>query len=86
MAGGAGKGCGLPDVWGLSMMSPDEIITAWGLSEKRKLMPKQVSIRLPVIVDEKISALCALYPLRTKSEVIGSLLAYALNQIDMDGV
>lgn len=65
-------------------MKTHELITVWGAPEAPRLTPKQISIRLPIIVAAKISALCDLYPRKTKTEIIGDLLTTALEQIEED--
>jgi hypothetical protein len=65
-------------------MKTRELVTIWGAPEAPKLTPKQISIRLPIIVAAKLSALCDLYPRKTKTEIIGDLLASALEQMEED--
>ena len=63
-------------------MNANELITIWGAPEPPKLTPKQLSIRLPILVSAKISALCELYPSKTKTEIIGDLLTTALDELE----
>jgi hypothetical protein len=61
-------------------MEPKDLIKVWEAPDHSKLTPKQTSLRLPIQVAAKISALCKMYPRKTKTEVIGDLLATALDQ------
>lgn len=45
-------------------------------------MPNQFSIRLPVLVAAKVSALCEIFPKKSKSEIIGDVLAVGLELIE----
>lgn len=63
-------------------MKPNELTTIWGAPEPPKLTPKQLSIRLPILVSAKISSLCELFPRKTKTEIVGDLLTMALDQLE----
>lgn len=63
-------------------MKANDLLTIWGAPEAPNLTAKQISIRLPIIVAAKISALCDLYPRKTKTEIIGDLLTTALEQLE----
>jgi hypothetical protein len=62
-------------------MEPRDLLKVWAAPDNSKLTPKQWSIRLPIHVAAKICALCDLYPRKTKTEIIGDLLATALDQL-----
>jgi hypothetical protein len=62
-------------------MEPRDLVKVWEAPDHSKLTPKQWSIRLPIQVAARINALCELYPRRTKTEIIGDLLATALEQL-----
>ena len=62
-------------------MEPRDLVKAWDAPDNSKLTPKQMSIRLPLHVAAKISALCDMYPRKTKTEIIGDLLATALDTL-----
>lgn len=62
-------------------MEPRDLVKVWDAPDNSKLTAKQWSIRLPVHVAAKINALCDLYPRKTKTEIIGDLLATALSQL-----
>jgi hypothetical protein len=65
-------------------MKTKDLITVWGAPEPPKLTPKQMSIRLPITVAAKISALCEMYPKKSKTEIISDLLTAALEQLELD--
>lgn len=62
-------------------MEPRDLLKVWDAPDNSKLTPKQWSVRLPIHVAAKICALCDLYPRKTKTEIIGDLLATALDQL-----
>ena len=62
-------------------MEPRDLVKVWDAPDNSKLTAKQWSIRLPVHVAAKINALCELYPRKTKTEIIGDLLATAIAQV-----
>lgn len=63
-------------------MDPKDLVKVWDAPDHSRLTPKQISIRLPILVAAKISALCELYPRTSKSQMIGDLLATALDQVE----
>ncbi len=63
-------------------MEPKDLAKVWDAPDNTKLTPKQISLRLPLLVSAKISALCDMYPRKTKTEIIGDLLATALDQFE----
>lgn len=65
-------------------MKTKELITLWGAPETPRLTVKQISIRLPILVSAKISALCEMYSKKTKTDIIGDLLNSALEQLEKD--
>lgn len=65
-----------------SFMEPQDLVKVWDAPDNSKLTPKQLSIRLPIHVAARISALCELYPRKTKTEIIGDLLSTALDQLE----
>jgi hypothetical protein len=62
-------------------MEPRDLVKVWDAPDNSKLTAKQWSIRLPIHVAAKINALCEMYPRKTKTEIIGDLLATALDQL-----
>jgi len=65
-------------------MKTKDLITLWTAPDPPRLAPKQTSIRLPMLVAAKISALCDMYPKKTKTEIIGDLLTTALDQLECE--
>lgn len=63
-------------------MEPRDLVKVWDAPDNSKLTPKQLSIRLPLLVSARISALCDIYPRKTKTEIIGDLLSTALDQLE----
>ena len=61
-------------------MKPKDLANVWDAPDHSKLTPKQFSLRLPIQVSAKISALCKMFPRKTKTEIIGDLLSTALDQ------
>ena len=63
-------------------MNPKDLTKVWDAPDNSKLTPKQISIRLPILVSAKINALCDIYPRKTKSEIICDLLSTSLDQLE----
>ncbi len=62
-------------------MQTKDLVKLWNAPDNTKLTPKQMSIRLPLHVAAKVSALCEMFPRKTKTEIIGDLLATALDDV-----
>jgi hypothetical protein len=62
-------------------MDPKDLVKVWDAPDHSQLTPKQISIRLPILAAAKISALCEMYPSKSKSQIIGDLIATALDQV-----
>jgi hypothetical protein len=62
-------------------MDPKDLVKVWDAPDHSQLTPKQISIRLPILASAKISALCEMYPSKSKSQIIGDLIATALDQV-----
>lgn len=62
-------------------MDPQDLVSRWHEEPKYPLTPKQISIRLPIDVAAKVSALCEIYPARTKTEIIADLVAASVDQL-----
>lgn len=54
----------------------------WAAPDNKRLIPKQISIRLPVHVAAKIYALEEIYPSKTRTEIINDLLSTALEEME----
>ncbi len=63
-------------------MEPKDLVKVWEAPDHSRLTPKQISIRLPILVAAKISALQDMYPNKSKTQIIGDLLATALDQLE----
>jgi len=64
------------------MVNPGELHTIWAAPDNSRLTPKQYSFRLPVHVAAKLAALGDIYPNRTRTELVGDLLASALDAVE----
>lgn len=62
-------------------MAAKDLLKFWSSPDNTRLTAKQISIRLPVHVAAKISALAEMFPNKTKTEIIGDLLTAALEQV-----
>lgn len=62
-------------------MKTKDLLTVWEAPDNSQLTVKQYTIRLPIRVAAAISALCDLYPKKTRTEIIGELLSTALDEI-----
>ena len=59
-------------------MNPSDLHSAWSMPDNSRLTAKQSSFRLPVHVAAKLAALCELYPSKTRTQIVGDLLATAI--------
>ena len=62
-------------------MKPADLHKVWSAPDNSRLTGKQQSFRLPVHVAAKIQALCDIFPNKTKTEIVGDLLATALEEV-----
>ncbi|RLL49116.1 hypothetical protein D8Y20_13350 [Mariprofundus sp. EBB-1] len=62
-------------------MKASDLVSIWEAPDNSRLTPKQFSLRLPVHVAAQLSALCEMYPNKTRTEIIGDLLTAALDQL-----
>ncbi|MDH4182714.1 MAG: hypothetical protein OEV92_00700 [Nitrospinota bacterium] len=62
-------------------MKAQDLPKVWDTPDLSRLSPKPTSIRLPVILNAKISALGEMYPNKTKTDIINDLLASALEDL-----
>ena len=63
-------------------MKPADLSKVWSAPDNSRLTPKQQSFRLPVHVAAKLDALCELFPNKTKTEIVGDLLATAIDELE----
>lgn len=66
-------------------MDAKDLAALWTAPDNSRLTARQSSFRLPVHVAAKIAALCDLYPSKTKTQIVGDLLATALKGFE-DGL
>jgi hypothetical protein len=65
-------------------MKARDLVAVWGAPDNSRLTAKQASFRLPVHVAAKIAALCEMYPQKTKTQIVGDLLAAALTDLESE--
>ena len=65
-------------------MKPGDLTKVWGAPDNSRLTPKQQSFRLPLHVAAKLEALCAIFPNKTKTEIVGDLLAVAIDELEKE--
>lgn len=62
-------------------MKPKDLLTVWDAPDNSRLTRKQLSFRLPVHVAARVAALCEMYPNRSRTQIVGDLLASALDEM-----
>lgn len=62
-------------------MKAKDLLTIWDAPDNSRLTSKQFTVRLPIRVAAQIAALNELYPRKSKTEIIGDLLATALDEV-----
>lgn len=60
------------------MIQPADLHKVWAAPDNSRLTAKQYSFRLPVHVAAQISALCDMFPQKSRTQIVGDLLATAL--------
>ena len=63
-------------------MKSSDLHAIWGAPDNSRVTSKQYSFRLPVHVAAKIDALCEMYPTRTRTQIVGDLLASAVYEVE----
>ena len=63
-------------------MKPADLSKVWSAPDNSRLTPKQQSFRLPVHVAAKLNALCETFPNKSKTEIVGDLLATAIDEVE----
>lgn len=61
-------------------MEPKDLVKVWGAPDNSRLTKKQYAMRFPVHVMAKVNAINEMYPAKTRMEIMGDLLAAALDQ------
>ncbi|MDP2242309.1 MAG: hypothetical protein Q8K18_19390 [Burkholderiales bacterium] len=64
------------------MIKPADLHKVWAAPDNTRLTSKQLSFRLPVHVAAKLSALCEMFPEKTRTQLVGDLLAAALDDFE----
>lgn len=62
-------------------MKSSDLHSLWTAPDNSRITSKQFSFRLPVHVAAKLSALVEMYPQKTRTELVGDLLATALDEV-----
>lgn len=63
-------------------MDAKHLLTTWTGPDNSRLMRNQTSMRLSVHVAAKISALCEMFPQRSKTQITNDLLSTALDELE----
>jgi hypothetical protein len=63
-------------------MNAKHLLTTWTGPDNSRLMRNQTSMRLSVHVAAKISALCEMFPQRSKTQIVNDLLSTALDELE----
>jgi hypothetical protein len=63
-------------------METKHLLRNWVGPDNSRLMRNQTSMRLSVHVAAKISALCEMFPQRSKTQIINDLLSTALEELE----
>lgn len=63
-------------------MKASDLVTVWSAPDNTRLTAKQFSFRLPTHVAAKLAALEEMYPGRTRTQIVGDLLAAALAEVE----
>jgi hypothetical protein len=63
-------------------MNAKDLASVWSAPDNSRLTSKQSSYRLPVHVAAKLAALSEMYPQKTKTQIVGDLLAAALADLE----
>ena len=62
-------------------MKSSDLHNLWTAPDNSRITSKQFSFRLPVHVAAKMSALAEMYPQKTRTEIVGDLLATAIDDL-----
>ena len=62
-------------------MKSSDLHNLWTAPDNSRITSKQFSFRLPVHVAAKLAALADMYPQKTRTEIVGDLLATALAEV-----
>jgi hypothetical protein len=62
-------------------MKSSDLHNLWTAPDNSRITSKQFSFRLPVHVAAKLAAIAEMYPQKTRTEIVGDLLATALDEL-----
>jgi len=62
-------------------MKSSDLHNLWTAPDNSRITSKQFSFRLPVHVASKLAALAEMYPQKTRTEIVGDLLATAIDEV-----
>ena len=63
-------------------MKASDLVTVWSAADNSRLTAKQFSFRLPVHVAAKLAALEAMYPTKSRTQLVGDLLSTAIADVE----
>lgn len=63
-------------------MKASDLKSSWTTRDNKRLTSKQYSIRLPVHIAARISALCEMFPSKTRTDIMADLLDSALEELE----
>jgi hypothetical protein len=63
-------------------MKASDLVTVWSAPDNSRLTAKQYSFRLPIHVAAKLAALEHMYPAKSRTQLVGDLLAAALADVE----
>jgi hypothetical protein len=63
-------------------LKASDLVTVWSAPDNSRLTAKQYSFRLPVHVAARLAALEELYPSRSRTQLVGDLLAAAIAEVE----
>ena len=63
-------------------MKASDLVTVWSAADNSRLTAKQFSFRLPVRVAAKLAALEAMYPTKSRTQLVGDLMSAAIADVE----
>jgi len=63
-------------------MKASDLVASWTTRDNKRLTSKQFSIRLPVHIAARISALCEMFPSKARTDIMADLLDSALEELE----
>ena len=63
-------------------MKASDLVTVWSAPDNSRVTAKQYSFRLPVHVAAKLAALEEMYPTKSRTQLVGDLLAAAIADVE----